>query len=67
MATDKRNNKEEISYSGAIEEIQTIVARLSNGEIDIDSLPATVKRGAELISLCKNRLKATEESIDKIL
>lgn len=57
---------EEIPYSQAIEEIKEIVTKLSSGEIDIDTLPAEVKRGAELISMCKKRLRATEESIDKV-
>lgn len=56
---------EEIPYSQAIGEIKEIVAKLSSGEIDIDTLPKEVKRGAELISMCKKRLRTTEESIDK--
>lgn len=58
--------KNDMSYSEAIEEIQAIVEKLSKDEINIDSLPNEVKRGAELISMCKKRLKSTEESIDKV-
>lgn len=66
MAQKKRTPESEISYSTAIDEIEKIVAELSNGSIDIDSLPAHVKRGAELIALCRNKLRETEESVTKI-
>lgn len=67
MAQKKRISEDNISYSVAINEIEEIVAQLSDGTIDIDTLPAKVKRGAELISLCRNRLRETEESVAKIL
>lgn len=66
MAQKKRNSTEEISYSAAMDEIEKIIAELSKGSVDIDTLPAQVKRGAELIAVCRNKLRETEESVSKI-
>lgn len=66
MAAKKRTNEVEISYSDAIGEIENIIAGLSRGNVDIDTLPAQVKRGTELIAICRNKLRDTEESVNKV-
>ena len=58
---------EQINYTDAFEELQTIVARIEEGEITIDELSEKVKRAAFLISICKTKLTTTEEDINKIL
>ncbi len=59
--------KENISYSDALKEIEEIIASLSSGDIDINILPEKVKRGSELIAYCRERLKESEESVNKLL
>ncbi len=59
--------KNEISYSAAFEELQLIVKEMEEGEIAVDELSAKVKRAAELISICKEKLTSTEESVSQIL
>jgi len=59
--------KETFSYKEAIEEIEQIIYRLENEEIDLDDLSEKVKRASELISKCKDKLKNTEGEIDKII
>jgi exodeoxyribonuclease VII small subunit len=56
-----------ISYTEAIEELETIVAEIEQGEITIDTLSEKVKRASELIRICKEKLTATEEDVNKIL
>ena len=59
--------KKEITYAEASAEIEQILARLRNEELDVDSLATAVKRATELIALCKEKLHKTESEIDKIL
>lgn len=59
--------KKEISYSEAMAEIDKILARLRNEEMDVDSLAAEVKRATELIVRCKERLGKAETEVRKIL
>jgi exodeoxyribonuclease VII small subunit len=59
--------KKNISYSEAMAEIETIIAQIEDGELDVDILSDKVKRVTELIKLCKQKLHKTEEEVNKIL
>lgn len=55
------------NYSLAFEELQRIVSEMEQGDVGIDELAVNVKRAAELIQYCKNKLKATELDVAEIL
>jgi exodeoxyribonuclease VII small subunit len=57
----------EIKYEAAIAEIQAIVSKMENDELDIDQMSDQLKRAQELIKLCKDKLTKTDEEIKKIL
>lgn len=59
--------KKELTYAEAMAEIEKILARLRNEEMDVDNLAAEVKRATELIASCKTRLRKAEEEVTKIL
>jgi exodeoxyribonuclease VII small subunit len=59
--------KDQISYTEAFEELQMIVEEMETGEITVDVLSEKVKRAAVLIQICKQKLKATELDVKKIL
>ena len=56
-----------IKYEEAIRQIEDIVERLENDEMDIDSLGTELKQAQKLIKLCKDKLTKTEEEVKKIL
>ena len=56
-----------IKYEEAIRQIEDIVERLENDEMDIDSLGTELKKAQKLIKLCKDKLTKTEEEVKKIL
>ena len=58
---------EQINYSDAFEELQTIVTEIEQGEISVDELSEKVKRASFLIKICKSKLHSTEEDVNKIL
>ena len=57
----------EIKYEAALAELQTIVNKMENDELDIDQMSEQLKRAQELIKLCKDKLAKTDEEIKKIL
>lgn len=57
----------EIKYTEAFDELQQIVRDMEDGEITVDELSIKVKRAAELIKICKNKLTTTEENVNLIL
>ena len=58
---------EEVNYSMAFEELQTIVTEIERGAISVDELSEKVKRAAYLIRICKTKLITTEEDVNQIL
>lgn len=59
--------KEELKYEQAFAELQTIVHRMENDELDIDQMSEQLKRAQKLIKFCKDKLTKTDEEIKKIL
>jgi len=58
---------EEMKYEAAIAELQTIVHKMENDELDIDQMGEQLKRAQQLIKLCKDKLTKTDGEIKKIL
>lgn len=59
--------KEEFSYQDAITEIETILEKMENEELDVDVLSFQIKRVSQLIKLCREKLHKTEQEVEKIL
>ena len=59
--------KEELKYEQAFAELQTIVRRMENDEMDIDQMSEQLKRAQKLIKFCKDKLTKNDEEIKKIL
>jgi exodeoxyribonuclease VII small subunit len=55
--------KKRLSYQSAMEELQQIVGQLEANAIGIDELSEKVKRAAELIEYCQNKLRTTEQEM----
>ncbi|MBE9509460.1 MAG: exodeoxyribonuclease VII small subunit [Bacteroidetes bacterium] len=59
--------KEKFSYQNAITEIESILEKMENEELDVDVLSFQVKRVSHLIKLCREKLQKTEQEVEKIL
>lgn len=58
---------EDINYTEAYKELQEIVTDMENSEITVDELDIKIKRAAELIKICKDKLYKTEQNVQEIL
>jgi exodeoxyribonuclease VII small subunit len=59
--------KRQLTYSEALEEINTIIEKIESNELNIDDLSDNVKRVSELLKFCKAKLRATEQEVEEIL
>ena len=59
--------EKELKYEAAMAELQSIVRKMENDELDIDQIAEQLKRAQELIKLCKDKLTKTDAKIKKIL
>ncbi len=59
--------KEEMKYEQAFAELQAIVRKMENDELDVDQLSEQLKRAQQLVKLCRDKLTKTDEEIKKIL
>ena len=59
--------KKKPGYQEAIEEIETILAKMENEEMDVDDLSEKVKRVSLLIRTCREKLIQTEAEVEKVL
>lgn len=57
----------EQKYEKAMAELQSIVTKMENDELDVDQLSKQLKRAQELIKFCKDKLTKTDKEIKKIL
>jgi exodeoxyribonuclease VII small subunit len=57
----------ELSYREAISEIEAILTRIENDELDVDELSEKVQRVSQLLKLCKSKLYKTQEEVEGVL
>lgn len=55
-----------MTYRQATDELEIILRALETDQIDVDDLTARVERSAELIRLCRHKLRHAEASLDKV-
>jgi exodeoxyribonuclease VII small subunit len=51
------------SYEDALTELERLVAAMEAGQLPLDRLLESYKRGAELLSFCRARLDAVEQQV----
>ncbi|PIF05259.1 MAG: exodeoxyribonuclease VII small subunit, partial [Draconibacterium sp.] len=61
MATKK------ITYNEAITEIENILDKIENEELDVDELAEKVNRVSELLKICREKLQTTNKQVEQVL
>lgn len=57
----------EMKYEDAVRQLEEIVAKMENNELDVDSLSQQLKTAQKLIKMCRDKLTRTDADIRKIL
>lgn len=58
---------DELGYAVALTELEEILEQLEDDNIDVDVLSSKVERAAELIRLCRGRIRAAQMSVEDIV
>lgn len=56
-----------LSFEAALKELESIVARLEQGQVDLEDSIALYQRGQALKAHCESKLKAAESLLEKIV
>ena len=51
------------TYEEALAELERLVQQMEGGQMPLDQMLGSYKRGAELLALCRSRLAAVEEQV----
>jgi exodeoxyribonuclease VII small subunit len=64
-ATAKKATADAVSpsYEQALGELERLVASMEAGQLPLDQLLDSYKRGAELLGFCRERLQAVEQQV----
>jgi exodeoxyribonuclease VII small subunit len=58
---------EQLSFEAALSELEDIVSRLEQGEVDLEDSIALYERGTALKQHCEKKLKGAEARLEKIV
>ena len=61
-----KNKEENITFEQAIEELETIINRLEEGDVPLDETINLYEKGSELKDFCEKKLQSAEVKIQKI-
>jgi exodeoxyribonuclease VII small subunit len=61
------NTKKAVTYNEAMSEVEEILEKIENEELDVDDLAEKVKRVSVLLKICKDKLLKTNEQVEQIL
>ncbi len=67
MASETSAPVDELSFEAALKELETIVAKLERGEVDLEESIAIYERGAALKAHCEAKLKSAELKVEQIV
>lgn len=57
----------ELGYAGALDELEGILSRLEDDDVDIDLLSTDVERAAELIRFCRGRIVTARTDVERVV
>ena len=55
------------SFSQSMQELESILKRIDSDEIDIDRLAVELRRAAELLELCRGKIRRAELEFNQIV
>lgn len=58
---------DEIGYGEAMVELEAILEEIEGDDVDVDLLSARVRRAAELIRICRQRIHTTRMEVEEIV
>lgn len=57
----------DVGYAEALAELESILTEIEDDAVDVDVLAARVKRAAELLRICRDRITAAKVEVTQIV
>jgi len=57
----------EIKYGKALKQLDEIIQKIENEEIDVDELSKKVKDAVQLIKVCKEKIEKAESEVKQVV
>lgn len=57
----------ELSFSDAMEELESVLRRIEGDEIDVDQLGRELGRAAQLLEICRKKIRRAEVEVRQIV
>ncbi|HEX9681442.1 MAG TPA: exodeoxyribonuclease VII small subunit [Acidimicrobiales bacterium] len=57
----------QLGYAQALTELESLLTQLEGDDVDVDVLGASVERAAALIAVCRERLRAAELQVERVV
>lgn len=67
MTTEKANEPAEIPFGEALAELEGILRRIEGDDVDLDALAAELARAAELLEICRAKIRKAETEVSHIV
>lgn len=61
-----KNARKDTTYGEAAARLEEILGKIEEGAVDIDELSGLVKEAAELVTLCRSKIRAAEVQVRTI-
>ncbi|HEX6902791.1 MAG TPA: exodeoxyribonuclease VII small subunit [Thermoanaerobaculia bacterium] len=65
--SEPTTNADALSFRAAMDELEGILERIEGEEIDIDRLAAELRRAAQLLDLCRGKIRKAEVEVTQIV
>ncbi|MCZ6727634.1 MAG: exodeoxyribonuclease VII small subunit [Acidobacteria bacterium] len=62
-----KTGDDELTFGAAIEELESILRRVEDDGIDIDELAEELERAAELLEICRAKIRRAEVEVSQIV
>lgn len=60
-------DQDDVAYSDAIEELETILEEIEGDDVDLDDLAEKVERASALVGICRDKIDNTEMQVKSII
>ncbi|RDI41198.1 exodeoxyribonuclease VII small subunit [Falsibacillus pallidus] len=60
-------NDDKLTFEQAMEQLEAIVQKLEDGEVELEEAITIYQKGMELSKLCHDKLKSVENQLTKVL
>ncbi|HKI86914.1 MAG TPA: exodeoxyribonuclease VII small subunit [Thermoanaerobaculia bacterium] len=67
MSTKAKSEPDELGFNEAMEELEEILKSIEGEEVDVDQLASGLQRAAQLLEVCRSKIRKAEVEVRQIV